>query len=76
MNLLKVWNFDPWTMVFQTVNMVLFTGAVFSSIYVWFNAKKKGMDHWFWSIISLILFPVGFTGYLLYRYLKINSRER
>jgi hypothetical protein len=44
--------------------------AITSGIYIWINARKVGMNYWFWSMIGVALFPIGPISYLLYRKLK------
>ncbi|WP_366923085.1 hypothetical protein MFMK1_003577 [Metallumcola ferriviriculae] len=57
----------------QIFNALMLLLAVISGIYVWFNARKIGMNHWVWTILTVVLFPIGLISYLLYRYLKLKN---
>ncbi len=66
---------NPWTTTFQAINILLLFLAIGSGIYVWYNARKLGMNQWLWALLTIALFPIGLIGYMLYRYLKLKGNN-
>ncbi|MBD7937524.1 MULTISPECIES: sigma-Y antisigma factor component [Cytobacillus] len=45
------------------------------SIFLFTNAKKNGMNHWFWGIIALIQAPVPLIFYFIVRNVRRKEED-
>lgn len=45
------------------------------SMFLFTNAKKHGMNHWFWGIIALIQAPMPLIFYLIVRHIRKKEED-
>jgi hypothetical protein len=43
--------------------------AVWAAWWTYYDAKSRNMVSWFWAVLSLLFFPLGFFIYLVIRFL-------
>ncbi|KKM09701.1 hypothetical protein SY88_17300 [Clostridiales bacterium PH28_bin88] len=63
-----------WVRVFQVINFAVIILAVTSGMLVWRDAKNLGYQCVLWALASLVFFPIGLVGYLLYRRGRVSHQ--
>lgn len=52
--------------IFQIFNTVILVVIFLSGIFVWIDAQKRGYNKIFWSLITILFFPLGLIAYIVF----------